>query len=82
MTVSDVGVSAPDEYSMVTVPASTSEPKPENVATPLDGVAVAVARVLLPESFTVAITEVDQVVTVLPDVSRIVSDGCDEKSVP
>ena len=81
-TDSDVVVSAPEEYSMVTVPATTSEPRPEKVATPDDGVAVAVARVLPPESFTVAVTAVDHVVTVLPDASRMVSDGCDEKSVP
>ena len=64
------------------VPAGRSEPRPENVATPPDGVAVAVVRVFPPESFTVAVTAVDQEVTVFPAPSRIVSDGCEEKSAP
>ena len=65
-TLSEANVNAPEVYSTVTVPAPASDPKPENVATPEEGVAVAVSKVLPPESFTVAVTSVDQDVTVLP----------------
>ena len=82
ITDSDVRVRAPEVYSTVTVPASDVEPRPEKVATPDTGVAVAVSRVFPPVSLTVAVTSVDHVVSILPPESTTVTTGCGEKSVP
>jgi len=75
-------VSAADVYSIDAVATVASPPRPEKVATPVDGVAEDVSTVLPPEVLTVAVTAVAQDVTVFPAEWRIVITGCVGKSVP
>ncbi len=76
-----VVVRTPDEYVMVYVPGRPVIPRPLNVATPLDAVAVRVA-LFVPTTFpveSVAVTTFVAVVTLLFPASRTSTTGCAAK---
>jgi hypothetical protein len=73
-------VSEPFVYVTVKEPGVPVIPSPENVATPLESVAVPVPTTLPADSVAVTVPVSD--VTVLPPASRTVTTGWVVKAVP